>query len=193
MGYRPCTDFWFLARCKYKNGVKRFGGYLGGFPERARVLIGCPISEPLLHVCGGLAKLYPYQRAIGEFDRTMDLDPDCKPDFLKDCRDKEWPIRFIDSTAKLPFESTNCWGGILIDPPYGEVEARQYPPGEEKYPNPNQLVQTAINTLRVGYKVGIIHYLLPKCPKNAKFVACVGICCGFNNRIRCLSVYERVQ
>lgn len=177
-----------LTRCKYKGGVKRYGGYLGGFPERARVLIGCPLDQPMLHVCGGLAKLYPYQRAIGRFDKTMDLDGTVEPDYLKDCRENDWPL-----FTALGNGTNACWGGILIDPPYGEVEARQYPPGEEKYPNPHTLVQTAIDTLRVGYKVGIIHYIVPRCPKNAKFIADIGITCGFGNRKRAFTVFERVE
>ena len=40
MGYRPITDTWFLARAKLKGGVKYYGAYLGGFPERARALLG---------------------------------------------------------------------------------------------------------------------------------------------------------
>lgn len=160
---------------------------MGGFPERARVLIGCPLDQPMLHVCGGLAKLYPYQRAIGEFDKTMDLDTTVSPDFLKDCREKDWPVGIPDH------DGLQTWGGILIDPPYGEIEARQYPPGEDKYPNPHQLVQTAINTLRVGYKVGIIHYIIPRCPKNAKFIADIGITCGFGNRKRAFTVFERIE
>ena len=42
MSYRPITDFWFLARAKLKGGKKYYGAYLGGFPERARVLLGAP-------------------------------------------------------------------------------------------------------------------------------------------------------
>src|SRR6266850_563106 len=128
MSYRPITDFWWLARCKYKGGIKRYGGYLGGFPERARVLIGCPLSEPLLHVCGGMAWHYPYQRGFGIEDRTMDLDPACSPDFLKDCRDKDWPG---NDTSTWP-----DWGGILIDPPYSEKDADNYSPGRKMYPKP---------------------------------------------------------
>lgn len=31
----------------------------------------------------------------------------------------------------------------------------------------------------------------PSCPGNAKFVACVDVLVGFNNRIRCFSIYEK--
>ena len=191
MSYRPLCDFWFLARAKLKGGKKRYGAYLGGFPERARVLIGCPLQEPLLHACGGLARLYPYSRGFGEFDRTMDLDPTCEPDILRDCREPEWPHGWSSE-----FQGTKVfqpWGGILMDPPYSEPDADHYPPGADRYPNPNQLVQNAINCLGIGKKVGLIHYVVPLCPKNAKFVACVGIACGFNNRLRAFTVFERIS
>lgn len=185
MSYHPIHDLWFLARAKLKGGEKYYGAYLGGFPERARVLIGAPINSPVLHVCGGKSKLYPYARGFGKFDQTMDLDPACEPDFLMDCRSENWPAGHA--------ETSTYWGGILIDPPYSEQDATHYLPGAEKYPSPNKLVQTAINTLMVGRKVGIIHYIVPRCPKNAKFVACVGVVCGFQNRIRAFSVFERTE
>ena len=182
MSYRPITDFWFLTRCKYKGGVKRYGGYLGGFPERARRLIGCSINEPLLHVCGGLAKLYPYAGGFGPFDETLDNDKSVNPDY---CEDAE---------GMLPVWSKSCkadWGGMLIDPPYSEEDAKRYP--FSTYPSPNKLVGNAINAVGIGRKVGIIHYVVPRCPKNARFVACVGIVCGFGNRIRCFSVFEKMS
>jgi hypothetical protein len=184
MSYRPITDLWFLARAKLKGGKKYYGAYLGGFPERARILIGANINESVLHVCGGMAKHYPYSRAFGPNDKTLDLDPMCEPDFLQDARNL-FPL-FPTSTEN------NNWAGVLIDPPYSFDDAKHYNVGSDVYPNPNQLVINALKVLSIGNKVGIIHYILPKCPKNAKFVACVGIICGFNNRIRCFSVFEKI-
>src|SRR3990167_7927493 len=73
MSYRPITDTWFLARAKLKDGKKYYGAYLGGFPERARALLGAMIDEPVLHVCGGMAKQYPYKGGFGVNDKTLDL------------------------------------------------------------------------------------------------------------------------
>lgn len=186
MSYRPITDFWFLTRCKYKGGVKRYGGYLGGFPERARRLIGCAINEPMLHLCGGLALLYPYAGGFGPSDQTLDNDATIKPDFLQDA---EQPLPKWPCTPDGNRWSGLSWGGILIDPPYSEEDAKNYPCGT--YPNPNTLVANSLAVLPLGRKVGIIHYQLPRCPKNAKFIACVGVACGFGNRIRCFSVFEK--
>lgn len=203
MSYRPITDLWILARAKLKPHAdgklrKYYGAYLGGFPERARVLIGCALDTPLLHVCGGMAKYYPYPRGFGVMDKTLDLDLNCQPDFAMDARAKTWPKMHRatvkrDGSRSVITDGGLEWGGILIDPPYSERDAERYIPGAQCYPNPNELVQTAINTLRIGYKVGIIHYVWPACPKNAMEVAHVAVSCGRNNRERAFVVYERTQ
>lgn len=39
---------------------------------------------------------------------------------------------------------------------------------------------------------GMLHYLLPQPPREGvKFIACVGVIVGFNNRMRVFSVFER--
>lgn len=177
MSYRPITDVWFLARAKLKDGVKYYGAYLGGFPERARALLGASIQEPVLHVCGGMAKKYPYAGGFGPLDKTLDLDPLTDPDFLQDAREK-YPEGFK---------------AILADPPYSEDEAKNYSVGSDVYPKPNEIIRRAFEVLPVGGRVGLIHYMLPACPKNGKFVASVGVLCGFNNRIRVYSVFEKVE
>ncbi len=175
MSYHPIHDMWFLARAKLKNGEKYYGAYLGGFPERARILIGVSLQDTVLHVCGGKARLYPYRRGFGVNDLTLDIDPAMNPDFNQD--------------AEISIPSDQRIKGILIDPPYTPEDGDKY--AMKKYPNPNKLVKNAIDSLPIGGKVGIIHYILPMCPKNAKFIACVGTICGFNNRIRVFGVYER--
>src|SRR5512137_681825 len=188
MSYRPITDMWFLARAKLKGGEKYYGAYLGGFPERARALLGCKLTDPVLHVCGGKAKLYPYKRGVGPNDMTLDLDPACNPDFCQDARD---PFPYCPNSPNPLYPYGKApWGGILIDPPYSEQDATHYLPGAEKYPKPNQLIANALEVLPSGGRVGLIHYILPS-PKDAVFVACVGVVCGFNNRIRVYSVFEK--
>jgi hypothetical protein len=176
MSYRPITDMWILARAKLKDGHKYYGAYLGGFPERARALLGATVTEPVLHVCGGKAKHYPYKGGFGPNDKTLDLDPLAEPDFLQD--------------ARLPFPPG--FKAILADPPYSEADAAHYNTGADNYPAPNKIVQNAIDALQVGQRVGLIHYMIPKCPKNAKFIAAIGVMCGFNNRIRAFTVFEKI-
>lgn len=176
MSYRPITDMWILARAKLLDGHKYYGAYLGGFPERARALLGATIDEPVLHVCGGKAKFYPYKGGFGPNDKTLDLDPEVSPDYLQDARE--------------PFPSG--FKAILADPPYSEVDAEHYNVGAKNYPSPNKIIENAMAALQVGQRVGMIHYMIPKCPKNARFVAAVGVMCGFNNRLRAFTVFERI-
>lgn len=194
MSYRPITDIWFLARAKLQGGRKYYGAYLGGFPERARAVLGCKIDEPVLHVCGGMAKFYPYKRGFGPNDMTLDLDPKCEPDFLADAREP-FPQPPMWGKYQPPFPDgkvpTIPWAGVLIDPPYSEGDAEHYMPGADKYPKPNQLIRNALEVLPPGGRVGIIHYLAPSPPKGTIFVACIGVIPGFNNRMRCYTVFER--
>ena len=175
MSYRPITDVWFLARAKLKDGRKYYGAYLGGFPERARALLGCTINDAVLHVCGGMAKHYPYAGGFGPNDETLDIDPKTTPDYLQDAR------------QPLP----KGFAAMLIDPPYSEQDAAKYECGADCYPKPNELLRNALDSLNTGERVGMIHYQLPACPKNARFVAAIGVLCGFNNRVRVYSVFEK--
>lgn len=175
MSYRPIADMWFLARAKLKDGKKYYGAYMGGFPERARSLLCATINEPVLHVCGGMARYYPYKGGFGVNDKTLDIDATCEPDYLQ------------DATEPLP----KGFKAMLIDPPYSAEDSQRY--NHKEYPNPNVLVKQAIEAIEIGCRVGIIHYIIPMCPKNAKFVACVGTVCGFNNRIRAYSVFEKLS
>jgi hypothetical protein len=183
---------WFLARAKLLGGRKYYGAYLGGFPERARVLLGATINEPVLHVCGGMAKYYPYKGGFGPNDKTLDIDSDLGPDFLQDAR-KPFPKRYKDDYLSPIGKELSSWRAILIDPPYSETDADRYSCGAQVYPKPNELIKNALDVLKLGGRVGLIHYSLPAQPKNAKFVAAVGILCGFNNRIRVFSVFEKTS
>jgi len=181
MSYRPITDVWILARAKLKDGKKYYGAYPGGFLERARALLGVTINDSLLHVCGGLARYYPYRRGFGPNDCTVDLDPTTEPTYLMDVR--------LGLAGTLM--SWKAWPAILIDPPYTLDDADKYKPGRKLFPGPNKLVEDAINAVRPGGRVGLLHYIVPRCPPNAVFVACIAVIVGFNNRVRVYSVFER--
>lgn len=180
MGYRPITDMWFLARARLKGGVRYYGAYLGGFPERARALLGVTIRQPVLHVCGGMAHLYPHRGGYGQFDARMDMAAATEPEHLQDVREP-WTVE------------KRQYGAFLIDPPYSPIDAEHYAPGPGNYPLPNQIMNRAFEIMEVGQRVGMIHYMLPACPKKTrKFIAGVGVVCGFNNRIRIFSVFEKM-
>lgn len=177
MSYRPITDMWILARAKLMGGHKYYGAYLGGFPERGRALLGATINEPVLHVCGGMAKHYPYKGGFGPLDKTLDLDPETAPDFHQNALDP------------LP----RGFKAMLADPPYSAEDAKHYRVGEKAYPAPNALLRNMLDAVEPGGRVGLIHYILPSPPAGTRFVAAAGVICGFNNRIRIFSVFERGQ
>lgn len=175
--YRPICDVWILARPK----VRYYGAYPNGFLERALALLGVATGEPVLHVCGGLVKAYPNKRFV-ERAYTLDSNPATVPDFLQDARD---PLPILSP----PYFG---WPAVLCDPPYTEADAEHYPPGADALPTPNQILKNALAVVRIGGKVGMLHYALPQPPRaGAKFIACVGVIVGFNNRMRCFSVFER--
>lgn len=178
MNYRPITDIWILARPR----VKFYGAYPNGFLERARALLGVQRDDPVLHVCAGLARRYPAWARLCPNDYTLDLDEATAPDFIQDAR------------ATLPDCPTQGpWRAILCDPPYTEADASHYHVGAEKMPTANALLKNALAAVRVGGRVGMLHYLLPQPPREGvKFIACIGVIVGFNNRIRCYSVFERL-
>jgi len=169
-------DLWLLARAKLTGGEKYYGAYLGGFPERARALLGATITEPVLHVCGGMARKYPYRGGFGLNDKTLDLNPATQPDYLQ------------DAIEPLP----RGFKAILIDPPYSEPDAEHYPPGSERYPSPTALLKNAMDALEPGQRVGIIHYIVPRPPIGTRFVALIGVACGFGNRMRAYTVFEKL-
>jgi hypothetical protein len=81
---------------------------------------------------------------------------------------------------------------MLCDPPYSTEDAAKYAVGAAAYPSPNALLRNCLDAIDPGQRVGIIHYLIPQPGDRAKFVGCVGVACGFNNRIRVFSVFEKL-
>lgn len=175
MSYRPITDVWILARPK----VKYYGAYPNGFLERALPMIGVSGHDEVLHLCGGHAKSYPNKRMVLNA-RTVDADPGTDPDFL------------IDLSAGIP--SIGSWPGVIADPPYTESDHGHYQTGGAAMPSANHILRVAIAQLqKPGQRVGILHYIWPQPPKNARSIACIGVVVGFNNRMRCFSVFERIS
>lgn len=181
MSYRPITDVWILARSK----VKFYGAYPSGFLSRARTLLGAPPTMPVLHVCGGLVKHYPY-KGVYPCDRTLDLDPATHPDYLQDALDA-FPFGPIDHPQR-----SLGWRAILIDPPYTPQDAAHYAVSPGKFPTAAVLLRNAHDALQPGGRVGILHQIWPRPPVlTLSCVAVVSVLVGFNNRGRLFSVYEK--
>ena len=206
VGYRPICDTWILARPR----VPYYGAYPNGFLERARVLLGAAVDEPVLHVCGGMARSYPGRRGFGPNDRTLDRDLLLFPDYgygaervptrgPHDWDEDAIPNCRVCGTTKLEAVNRDAWEcvtdanwrAILADPPYTSADAEHYKPGPRLLPHPNAVVKAMYDAVKPGRRVAMLHYVLPQPPKGAIFVACVGVVVGFNNRMRCFSVFEK--
>lgn len=179
MSYRPITDLWILARSK----VKYWGAYPAGFLSRARNLLGVGIDDPILHVCGGRVRDYPYA-GFGPNDFTLDLDASLQPDFCQDARD---PL------PHCPLTVGGKWSAILIDRPYTEIDAAHYEPGAQKLPELNDLVKRSLSAVRDSGRVGSLDYQWPHPGKLGKEVAVVGVGTGRNGRARWYCVFERLE
>jgi hypothetical protein len=197
VGYRPITDTWILARPK----VKYYGAYPSGFLERARALLGVSPYDAVLHVCGGRAREYPAQpRGFGPNDKTLDLDAALAPDFVQ-AATEPLPCRRHFGAAvhclRYPQFADCGWAALIADPPYTEADAEKYGPGRDAFPSANRILRNMLDAVRPGGRVGMLHYLLPQppaerhVPYDVRFVACVGVIVGFNNRMRVFSVFER--
>jgi len=190
MSYRPITDVWILGRPK----TKYYGAFPAGFLKRARVLLGATHDDPVLHVCGGKIREYKCGPAckpgcvhgIGGRDKTLDLDPACNPDFLQDARET-FPL-YRNHEGYLVE-----WKAVLIDRPYTEPDADHYAPGRTVLPEANLLVKNGIAAVDVGGRVGILDYVWPMPPKNAREVAVIAVGTGRNNRARWFTVFERIS
>jgi hypothetical protein len=177
--YRPICDTWLLAPPK----MKYYGAYPSGFLMRARDLLGVHIDDPVLHVCGGMVRKYPF-RGFGPSDSTLDLDPACEPDFLQDAREP-FPL--------YPRLHSVDWAAVLIDRPYTEEDADHYLPGRERLPSANALVSNAFEVLPEGARVGILDFVQPQTPKGYKpdVVALISVRVGTNTRQRVYTVMRK--
>lgn len=181
MSYRPITDVMMLARSK----VKYYGAYPAGFLQRARDLLGVGTEDAVLHVCAGHVLQYPFA-GLGPNDRTLDLDPNTHPDFVHDAREP-YPLRAVPGESEPVL-----WSAVLADPPYTAEDAAHYAVGADVLPSARVILMRSLDAVRIGGKVGVLHYMAPRPPKDrARFVGLYLVFIGFENRCRILSIYER--
>jgi hypothetical protein len=190
---------WILCRPK----VAYHGAYPSGFLHRARRQLGVRLEEPLLHVCGGRARCYSKPehgirpgvpvRGFGPNDKTLDLDPALEPDFLQDAREP-FPLQpDVVCLRNLGGSAAALWPGILIDRPYTREDADHYAPGREALPELSVLLRNARDAVKPGGRVGVIDYLWGRPAKGLECIFVAHVLCGFDNRSRAFSVYERVE
>lgn len=172
MNYRPITDVWIMGRPK----VKYYGAYPAGFLHRARALMGVGEIDPILHVCAGRIRQYPY-RGLGPNDKTIDIDPATEPDYCGDVREG------------LP---VGPWKGVMIDRPYTEADAARYALGADVLPPINQLLKNSLWLLEPGQRVGVLDYKWPNPQKEGREVAVVAVGTGRDANARWFTVWEKL-
>ncbi len=187
MSYRPITDVMILARSK----TKYYGAFPAGFLSRARNLLGVGPNDAVLHICGGKIRDYPF-KGLGPYDKTLDLDPACEPDYLQDARDP-LPIRMVPcGDPDLSDLDPLPWDAVLIDRPYTEADAEHYVPGADKLPDLNDLLKRALQIVPIGHRVGVLDYLWPHPGKLGQEVFVTAVGTGRNARARWFTVFERI-
>lgn len=150
------------------------GGYPKGFVEWAlSETLNEDNPDAVLHVCSG-------SMIRGT---TVDIRESVNPDFVADGRN-------------LPFED-GSFRTIMIDPPYGETYAEHLYGTGRHYPKPGALLAEASRVVRVGGRVGILHFLVPQVangkvePGRMRLVGVWGVTTGMNNAIRAWTVFEK--
>lgn len=178
--YRPITDVWILARPK----VKYYGAYPSGFLGRARALLGVSITDPVLHLCSGKVRDYPYE-GLGQNDACVDCDAALVPDFWCDITDDDvWKLTQQEIRERVE----PC--AVLADPPYTEHDARQYATSA-LLPSAKLCLLRGLDVIGVGDRVGILHYRSPRPPKNVKLIAAIAVWLGYEMQWRGYTVYEK--
>lgn len=190
--------------------MRYHGAYPCGFLERARRLLPVLRTTPVLHACGGTAKLY--RDPVGPaWDKLCPNDVTCdlvERITLKDgtivVPDLVWNVRTNGLPDPMQFPQANVrdlmsgprsqgygWHGILIDPPYTPQDADEYAGGRAELPDPKKLIVDAMDVLVPGGRVGILHYQWPRPPQHVRSIAYVDVVCGFGNKARAYSVFEK--
>ena len=119
----------------------------------------------------------------GTVDITVDIDPLVSPDVVCDVSQPGW--------ASNMYAFATLFRGILIDRPYTEDDAKKYRMASKDLPTMKVLLTGANELLLDGGRVGVLDYVWPRPVPGLYPVAKIGVSCGFGNRDRCFSVFER--
>lgn len=145
-----------------------FGMYPASLIGKLLPWLECDRRE-ILHVCsGGLPK--------GEGIR-VDLRAEALPDIVADGRD----LPLDDASVKA----------VLIDPPYTEHYAKTLYGTD--YPRPSHLLREAARVVRLGGRIGFVHYITPNPPDGCTYIKSFGLSTGFGYPMRAVTIYERAN
>ncbi|UMQ57885.1 hypothetical protein [Leptospira interrogans] len=206
-------DTMILGRCKHAY----HGGYPAGFLERARLLlVGGSQDASIWHVPGGKAKQYNGIRGgvsltgFGKYDKTIDLDPICNPDFCIDVRKlKDHFLQKDETLTFIPFPDQDLFyntkkessfiqnlerpKAIIIDRPYDNENADKYVPGRSLLPNLNQLLIDCLNLVDKGSLVGVLDYKWPNPSPSIQFeeVSVYSVSTGRGSTARWFTIWRK--
>lgn len=79
----------------------------------------------------------------------------------------------------------------MIDPPYSAHYAKALYGVD--YPRPSHLLREAARVVRLGGRIGLVHYITAKPAKGTRFIKAFGLSTGFDMPMRAVSIYERDQ
>ena len=157
-----------FKEAEYFGDFPEGGGYPKTFLAHAFRTLGVTDPSNVLHLCSG--------SLLGGV--RVDIRPEKNPDIVADCRN-----------VPLPDESFD-W--IMSDPPYSKEWAKNLYGTEDNYPEPGAILKEATRILRVGGRVGLLHFQVPMSRKPLKLVGVWGITTGAGYAIRAWSVFEKI-
>jgi hypothetical protein len=213
--YTGPHDTMILARCKHKY----HGGYPAGSLERFRLLlVGGDPDAIIWHIPGGKARDYNGMKGginlkgFGPNDKTIDLDPNCDPDFLLDVRNLPdhfslekshilytppipEPALFEEEPKQVEIISVPIPKAIIIDLPYDEPNAEKYAPGKEVFPSVDKLLVDALDIMPLGNLCGVLDWRWPAPypSQNYEEVYVDTVTTGRSSRFRGFTVWRKIR
>ena len=183
MTYRPVTDVAIMARPKHKY----YGAFPAGSLERMRLPLGALIDDPILFVCSGRVRDYPYG-GLGPADRLVDINRKLRPDHVMDVRHQ---------LPRFHRPGEPGWRAMIVDTPYSKEEAENYGTAGQ-YPEPEPLLRLCLEHTRPGGRVGFLHWQWPRPPREVhgcriKEVFVMPVTTGRGSRARNYVVFEKVM
>ena len=144
------------------------GGYPKKFLELAFSDLGVTDQNKVLHLCSGSMRS----------GVRVDIRPEMQPSVVADVRN-------------LPFADAS-FDWVMADPPYSKEYAENLYGVGAYYPTPAEILREATRVLRVGGRIGLLHFIVPMFRKPLKLLKVRGITTGLGYNIRAFSLFEKL-
>lgn len=162
-----CSGMWIMGN-DYRVKSTYYGGYPAGYLKRIKALF--PEKQRVLHLFSGKVDTATTP------GKTVDLNPDLKPDYLDDAQTLEGvPIQDFDL--------------IMADPPYSVEDAERY---QTTMVNRNKVMQALGSRLAPGAHIVWLDQVLPMFRKDQFAIeAVIGMVKSTNHRFRVVTIFGR--